>query len=184
ARDRRALRIRLGIRTARGRWLLPCGVPCRAGRTQRHLRSDRRFHAALSRLRGTRGHRSRCQSMTSSSSTDDRKALILWTITMSLLGLVLLYSLYLIRNVLLLLYVSGIFAIGFSPIVRWIERQRVLPIGTRLPRWLAILVLYLFILSGIAGICAAVFPPLVSQARDFWDHLPRLVEQGQAFLIE
>ena len=30
------------------------------------------------------------------------------------------------RDVLLLLYISGIFAVGFSPIVRWIERQRVL----------------------------------------------------------
>lgn len=115
---------------------------------------------------------------------DDRKPLILWTITMSLLGVVILYSLFLIRDVLLLLYVSGIFAIGFSPIVRWIERQRVLPIGTRLPRWLAILVLYLFILSAIGGICAAIFPPLVAQAREFWDNMPRLLEQGQTFLID
>ena len=115
---------------------------------------------------------------------DDRKPLILWTITMSLLGVVILYCLFLIRDVLLLLYVSGILAIGFSPIVRWIERQRVLPIGTRLPRWLAILVLYLFILSGIAGICAAIFPPLIAQAREFWDHLPELLARGQAFLIE
>lgn len=115
---------------------------------------------------------------------DDRKSLILWTITMSLLGVVILYALYLIRNVLLLLYVSGIFALGFSPIVRWIERQRVLPIGTRLPRWLAILVLYLFIISGIAGIFAAILPPLVEQARAFWDQLPALMERGQAFLIE
>ena len=115
---------------------------------------------------------------------DDRKSLILWTITMSLLGIVILYALYLVRNVVLLLYVSSIFAIGFSPIVRWIERQRVLPIGTRLPRWLAILILYLFILSGIAGISAAVFPPLIEQARELWDRLPELLAQGQAFLIE
>ena len=47
---------------------------------------------------------------------------------------------YLVREVLLLIYVSGLFAIGFSPIVRLIERQKVLPIGTkRFPRWLAIL---------------------------------------------
>ena len=39
---------------------------------------------------------------------------------------------------------SGLLAIGFSPIVRLIERQKVLPIGTaRFPRWLAILVLYI-----------------------------------------
>lgn len=115
---------------------------------------------------------------------DDRKGLILWTIGMALLGVVLLYTVYLVREVLLLLYISGIFAVGFSPIVRWIERQRVLPIGTRLPRWLAILVLYLFIISAIVGVCALVFPPLVSQAREFWQHLPELLAKGQAFLID
>ncbi len=116
--------------------------------------------------------------------TDDRRPLILWTITMALLGVVLLYAIYLVRDVLLLLYVSGIFAIGFSPIVRWIERQRVLSIGGRLPRWLAILILYLVILGAIAGVCALIFPPLIAQARGFWEQLPDLLARGQSFLIE
>ena len=115
---------------------------------------------------------------------DDRRSLILWTITMALTGVVVLYAIYLIRDVLLLLYVSGIFAIGFSPIVRWIERQRVLSIGRRVPRWLAILILYLVILGAIAGVCALIFPPLISQARGFWDQLPTLLERAQAFLID
>ena len=53
------------------------------------------------------------------SETRDPRPLILWTIGMALAGVVLLYTLYVIRHVLLLLYVSGIFAVGFSPIVRW-----------------------------------------------------------------
>lgn len=114
----------------------------------------------------------------------DPRPLILWTIAMALLGVVALYAIYLIRDVLLLLYVSGIFAIGFSPLVRWIERQRVLPIGTRLPRWLAILILYLVILGAIAGIAALVLPPLIAQARAFWEQLPELIARGQAFLID
>ena len=122
--------------------------------------------------------------MSARETADDRRPLILWTITMALLGVILLYGVYLVRDVLLLLYVSGIFAIGFSPIVRWIERQRVLSIGKRLPRWLAILILYLVILGAIAGVCALIFPPLISQARGFWDQLPTLLERGQAFLIE
>jgi predicted PurR-regulated permease PerM len=116
--------------------------------------------------------------------TRDPRPLIAWTIAMSLLGVVVLYALYLVRDVLLLLYISGIFAIGFSPIVRWIERQRVLPIGTRIPRWLAILILYLVIISAIAGVCALVFPPLVAQARAFWEHVPELTSRAQAFLID
>ena len=114
---------------------------------------------------------------------NDPRPLILWTISMALSGVILLYTLYLIRDVLLLLYVAGIFAIGFSPIVRWIETQRV-PMVRRLPRWLAILVLYLFIISAIVGVCALIFPPLIAQARAFWDHLPELLAQGQQFLID
>ena len=116
--------------------------------------------------------------------TDDRRPLILWTITMALLGVVMIYALYLVREVLLLLYVSGIFALGFSPIVRWIERQRVLSVGGRLPRWLAILILYIVILGAIAGVCALIFPPLISQARGFWEQLPDLLARGQSFLID
>ena len=59
---------------------------------------------------------------------------------MTALAVILLWAAYLVRDVLLLLYISGLLAIGFSPIVRLIERQQVLPIGTRrFPRWLAIL---------------------------------------------
>jgi predicted PurR-regulated permease PerM len=54
------------------------------------------------------------------SSDADRRRLILWTIAMSLLGIALFWSLYLARTVLLLVYVSAILAIGFSPAVRWL----------------------------------------------------------------
>ena len=46
----------------------------------------------------------------------------------------LLWAAYLVRNVLLLIYISGLFAIGFSPIVRLIERQKLLPVGSRASR--------------------------------------------------
>lgn len=113
----------------------------------------------------------------------DPRSLIAWAVGLTLGGVVLLYTLYLIRHVLLLLYVSGIFAVGFSPIVRWIESQRV-PVMHRLPRWLAILVLYLFIISAIIGVCALIFPPLITQAREFWAYLPDLMSRGQQWLID
>ena len=86
---------------------------------------------------------------------------------------------------LLLIYVSGLFAIGFSPIVRLIERQKVLPIGTkRLPRWLAILVLYLGILGIVALVGFLIFPPLVHQAQRSGRALPDMFDRGQEFLID
>ena len=91
---------------------------------------------------------------------------------------------YLVRSQLLLLYVACLFATGLAPLVRMIERQRVLPIGTkRLPRAAAILVIYGAVLGTIAGIGAAVVPPMVRQSQEFWKALPQLIDQGQARLV-
>src|SRR5687767_13140751 len=114
----------------------------------------------------------------------DYKPLILWTLAMTALSIIVLWAAYLVRDVLLLLYISGLLAIGFSPIVRLIERQTVLPIGTRrFPRWLAILILYLAILGTLGLIGALVFPPLIRQSQQMWDELPAMYERGQQFLL-
>jgi predicted PurR-regulated permease PerM len=90
-----------------------------------------------------------------------------------------------VRDVLLLIYMSGLLAIGFSPIVRLIERQKVLPIGSkRFPRWLAILVLYVIILGTLTGIGFMIIPPLVHQAQQLWTSLPDFFERAQQFLID
>jgi predicted PurR-regulated permease PerM len=112
------------------------------------------------------------------------KPLILWTIAMTALAVSVVWAAYLVRDVLLLLYVSGLLAIGFSPIVRVIERQTVLPIGTRrFPRWLAILLLYVMILGSLASVIALVFPPLIRQGHQLWDALPGIIDRGLAFLV-
>jgi predicted PurR-regulated permease PerM len=96
----------------------------------------------------------------------------------------ILWSAYIVRDALLIIYVSSVLAIGFSPIVRVIERQKLLPIGTRrFPRWLAILVLYLAILGTVGLALFLIFPPLVDQAQALWHNAPRMFEQGQQFLI-
>ncbi len=53
----------------------------------------------------------------------DNKSLILYAIWMTALAVVILWAAYLVRSVLLLVYISGLLAIGFSPTVRLIERQ-------------------------------------------------------------
>ena len=100
------------------------------------------------------------------------------------LAVILLWAAFLVRDVLLLLYISGLLAIGFSPIVRLIERQQVLPIGSRrFPRWLAILVLYLGILGSFALVASLVFPPLVDQGQQLWNEKDEMFEKAQQFLI-
>lgn len=104
---------------------------------------------------------------------------------MTALAVIILFAAYMVRTVLLLLYVSGLLAIGFSPMIRLIERQRLLPVGEkRFPRWLAILVLYLFMIGTVVGIAMLVFPPLYEQGRAFVEAAPQMFERGQQFLID
>ena len=124
-----------------------------------------------------------------SSTGPSPRSLIVFAIWMTALAVLIVWAAYLVRDVLLLIYISGLLAIGFSPIVRLIERQSFLPIGTRrFPRWLAILVLYLVILGVITGIGFLIVPPLVDQAQQLWADLPGMIdrgfERGQQFLID
>jgi predicted PurR-regulated permease PerM len=102
---------------------------------------------------------------------------------MTALTVILLWAAYLVRDVLLLVYVSALLAIGFSPIVRLIERQKVLPIGRRLPRWLAILILYLVIIGSLTAVGFLIFPPLVRQGQQLWTALPEMFDRAQQWLI-
>jgi len=114
----------------------------------------------------------------------DQKSLVLWTISMSALAVVILWCAFLVRDILLLVYVSSLLAIGFSPVVRLIERQKVLPIGTkRFPRWLAILFLYLVLIGFLTGVGFMIYQPLADQVRQFWAAFPDMYERTLEFLI-
>src|SRR5688572_26303478 len=94
--------------------------------------------------------------------------------------LVLLWALYLVRGPLLLIYVSALFATGLAPLVRIIERQRVVALSRkRLPRAAAILVIYGTVIGSLVGLGAAVIPPMVRQSQEFWKRLPDYMDQAQ-----
>ena len=116
-------------------------------------------------------------------STSDQKALIRYAIAMTALAAIVLWAAYIVRAALLVVYVSVLLSIGFSPIVRVIERQKVLPVARRLPRWLAILILYVAILGSVAIVISLVFPPLVEQATALWKKFPDIFERTQEFLM-
>ena len=110
-----------------------------------------------------------------------QRRLIVRAVVVSLLGIILVGLLFSIRKVLLLLYVAGLLAVGISPIVRQIERRR----GKRkrrVPRWAAILVVYLAILATFAGMLSILLPPLIEQAIALWTNLPDLASRGQETL--
>jgi predicted PurR-regulated permease PerM len=116
-------------------------------------------------------------------SPEEARALIRYAITMTALTAIVLWCAFIVRDALMIVYVSMILAIGFSPIVRVIERQTVVPVARRLPRWLAILILYVIILGTLAVVIALIFPPLVEQASGLWERRVEMFERVQAFLI-
>jgi predicted PurR-regulated permease PerM len=99
-----------------------------------------------------------------------------------IVGVGVAYSLYVIREVLLSLYISGLLAMGLSPVVRKIERHKLVAGRYRIPRWLAILVLYATFLLAVAFVLSLVIPPLVSQIRDLVGNLPQYADRLQAEL--
>jgi predicted PurR-regulated permease PerM len=114
---------------------------------------------------------------------DSARAQIRYGILMTVAVLIAVIIAYLVRDVLLLIYISGVLAIGISPTVRFIERQTLLPIGrARYPRWLAILVLYVAILGTLVGIGFLIVPPLVDQAEQLWSALPAMRDRALVYL--
>jgi predicted PurR-regulated permease PerM len=110
---------------------------------------------------------------------------VAWSIVMVGVAVLVAVALYQVRTVLMLVYVSGLLAIGLAPIVRAVERQKILPVGTRrFPRWVAILTLYVALLSVVVGVGFAIVPPLVAQAQALSRRLPDLFARVQQFLVD
>lgn len=114
--------------------------------------------------------------------SSDRRSAIRNACLWFAITIIALRTLYLIRGTLLLFYVCVLFATGLSPIVRWIERRR--PVGgrRRLPRPVAILLIYAAVLGTIAGMATMIVRPLVQQSQQFWKELPSLLDKIQGRL--
>lgn len=114
---------------------------------------------------------------------DNPRALIRYALIGLALTVAIAWTMYLVRGVLLLIYMSTLVAIGLAPLVAAIERRR-LPGSRRLPRWGAILIMYLGLLAILVGLGLLVIPPLVTQARELWSALPEMLHRGQQWLID
>jgi predicted PurR-regulated permease PerM len=115
---------------------------------------------------------------------DERNRVILRSVLTLIIGVVVAYTLYQIREVLLTLYISSLLAIGLSPIVRKIEREPLLAKRFRIPRWVAILTLYITFLAAVALVLALVLPPLVRQIRELVADLPTYADKLQGELVK
>jgi len=97
--------------------------------------------------------------------------------------MIVLFALWAAREAILLIYISALIAMGFSPLVREIERPNAKSRRWRIPRGLAIFVIYLAIVSAFVIVGLMVIPPLVAQATALWDKLPAEFNRLQTFLV-
>src|SRR5262245_36560129 len=118
-------------------------------------------------------------SPTSPQSSDPR-SLIRYACVAVAITIVAMWTLYLVRGPLLVIYVSMLFATGMAPLVQKIEQQRVRAIRLRrVPRGLAILVIYASVIGVLASIAAAVIPPMIVQVEELWKQMPSYLTQAQ-----
>jgi predicted PurR-regulated permease PerM len=80
-----------------------------------------------------------------------------------------LYFSYLIRTVIGLVVIAAFFAVAIAPAVNWLDHRKV-------PRWAAILLVYLGISGGIFGIGLLIVPPLVTGVESLSSDLPGYVD--------
>ena len=95
---------------------------------------------------------------------------------------ILVISLWVAREAVMLVYISALIAMGFAPLVKLIERGRH-DARRRIPRSLAILVVYLAVVIGFVIVGLVVIPPLVAQANALWAKIPEEFDKVQNFLI-
>ena len=119
---------------------------------------------------------------TSSPEPSDPRSLIRYGFLCLAVTVIALWTLYLVRGPLLLIYVCVLFATGLAPLVRWIERRQ--GVGRRrLPRAVAILIIYATVIGTVAGIGWAVIPSMARQSQQFVKELPQLIDRVQQRLV-
>ncbi len=97
---------------------------------------------------------------------------------------VVLAALYVARRAVVLIYLAILLATAMSPLVRLIERWALRPIGrVRVPRTVAILILYVVVLGGLGSVAAFAVMPLAEQAQQLWSDLPRVTDRAQDVLV-
>ena len=91
------------------------------------------------------------------------------TIIFTIFFLLLLWLLFQIRQILIVLFVSLVFMSAFNPTVNRLERFKI-------PRFLAIFVIYLLVFGVFALIIAGIIPSLVDQTAILISRLPQYTQ--------
>ena len=84
----------------------------------------------------------------------------------AILIILALWFLYLVRDVIALIFVSILIVSAIDPAVDWMQKKKI-------PRSVGVSIIYLFILAVISLSVSFLIPPLVEQFRDFSKKIPQ-----------
>jgi predicted PurR-regulated permease PerM len=96
------------------------------------------------------------------------------TILRTIFILLLLWFLFLIRDILVLVFLALIIVSAIDPIVDWCQKKRV-------PRSLAVLVIYILAISIVGTAISFLVSPIASEIRGLGENFPNLVEKFSGY---
>jgi len=99
------------------------------------------------------------------------------TILFTVFLLLSLFFLYQARKIILLLFVCLIFTAAFGPLINKIQKFKI-------PRPLAIMIFYFFIIGGLIATIASIAPVLISQTEALLNNLPRFLDEIGFFKLD
>ena len=114
--------------------------------------------------------------------TDALRGLIAWAVLMLSIAVAAGWVLVNARAALVLIYLSGLLAVGLAPLVSHLER-RPFPLGYRPSRAIVTLFVYLTGVMILVVALVLVVPTILTQARDFARYAPRALDQLQQWLL-
>jgi predicted PurR-regulated permease PerM len=92
-----------------------------------------------------------------------------FTVVKILLVLVLLYFLYLVRDIVVILFIALILSSAIKPFVDWMQRKKI-------PRALSMILIYFTLAIIISLIIYLIIPPMVDQIGEITKNLPRYLD--------
>ncbi len=101
------------------------------------------------------------------------------SILLLILLIVVLWFLWSVRAVLVLVLIAGVLAMGLSPAVDVLSGQEGRRAFLLMPRAVAVLLIYVTIVLGLALIFVGIVPPLVSQTEAFLQHMPAYLDAAR-----
>jgi len=90
----------------------------------------------------------------------------------------LIYILFLIRDILVVFFISLIFAAAIGPAVDWMQKRKI-------PRTLGVVFIYLALFILVGSIIYLIIPPITAQVKELSDNFPQYAEKlasGSSFL--